>query len=566
MLRLRLAGRLALVLVLAWVGVAAQKMPRLPGRVAVSTVTGGSSTTLTISDLTLDGAFQFPTGAHGDGKSMIFDVGLGYRAVGGVAHVFTHTLGGNVIEWVVPTLKTAGASGSNSYYNDATLYAEWGDVLSNGGAGTRDDTQPDPTPGFASFQLNCAAQDWGGSAGLFWHEAASRIYKTYRADYPQGDASYTACYNGAATATDPYWGYGTLVSKVGTVGTAAGVGTWRTSTWRYKGLSRGLGEVPSAWQSSFGGNRLYLWGGGYSSLLCNPDLDDSAGLSIALFDDTALPITQGNAVTIAVPLSRLGKWCNAGNSETITGLAEARNNLATPSRTGVFDYLDQITGAVMLDNGAKSGLLSFEWVVAGNIQYSNSHLARAGGDSLLRVYKLSDLATVYGAGGTGSNSVTYDTVGRITYPDVDYTGPAMHSGPTVSCASFSGTVGTVDGTATCASHGLNDGEDFYLYGASDSTFNVSYEVISHTMNTLVVQRARSMDFFSSASASGTLTIKPAWGNSPEPMNCCILQTQYQSVAADQVNRKIYVLVPIAFGGYTNASATSWRLVVYRYSY
>jgi hypothetical protein len=397
---------------------------------------GGGTGVLTGADLTHLGAFELPL-SQTDGSEGFFNHGLTVKETGGVETIMVITSLGNVLEYSIPAAKT-------SAFNEATLVANWGDIVSPYKVNYADVADP---------QLILTA--------LHYSRADGYLYWTYRNPYA-----------GSGEAANPFWGRSSLDTDNHV---ATPEGSWRADSVGWGALSAAIADVPADFAAAYmSGKTVALMGGGIHSIVSLSG--DSAGPCLAGIDPSSLPATQASEVA----------------NQEVVSFKDAYNSVDYPGPpvrslrpTGV-DAIDSdwenfgwgnsywlehdcCYGGAWIRTATKQGVVFLCSFACGYMNYVRSEPACEYIDSRLVVYDEADLAAAILAG--TPSAPTPSAVIDLPFQDVNFsTDTPFVYAPTIDISSIT-RVGDVF-TITAPSHGLSDGVYRYkIFGATDPLYN-----------------------------------------------------------------------------------------------
>jgi hypothetical protein len=225
--------------------------------------TGGvtSPAALLLSDLTLVGAFNMPTGDSGDNNSY----GLTYKYIATVRHFFyvRFTGGTHLVRASDPGTTASSPYPTATFENDYGVFAQNRDIINDNDCETVPGTPPHVIP---CGQIQSVHVDQS-TGNLWWN--------------------YADVYDSCCTGPDASFGYSTMNDAAHTV---TDVGFWGLSGLTLKYFNTGLTDIPAWFLTKYGissTQRMAAGMGGYQSIVANGPA--SLGPVLSTFSPTSLP-------------------------------------------------------------------------------------------------------------------------------------------------------------------------------------------------------------------------------------------------------------------------------------
>jgi len=308
----------------------------------LSTVLPGQKPVIQPSDISYLGMFYVPPTVNG--RSTRYELGLAFRRVGGVKHLFAGS--NNVFEMSVPVEKSAAP------YNTAALAHDWGGIS-------------------GSWQT-------GATRGIYWDEIDKRLYQVMGDYYSPAPADKRVVY------------YATIDDAAGTKVVS---GPWAVTNLTYKMVMGGVVGIPDWFATQYlGGKRIALgFGGAYSTMGQNGP--GSAGPAMTAIAPPP-PSTPQFSALADTPL--IAHWWNGNQYQAPMRWARTPDMNLKPSYkpsamwldggiwntlngVGYWTWVDLFEAAgVWIDLPTKHGMLFAPALATGDVWYESSDTRYTG--------------------------------------------------------------------------------------------------------------------------------------------------------------------------------------------
>ncbi len=372
----------------------------------------------------------------------------------------------------IPPLKTAPP------FNVATEVKRYGDVYD----GKRVDLD-DRTPNHDFL-------------GCYWDEPTQRWYATYGNGYgAAGDGNATSIVVASLEEGEPD----------AASGSGSGLAAYKFERLGYKYRQTGILAIPPDFAATYTkGRRLGAGFGGYFSAFQSAG-GVSMGPSVVAFDPPK------SAHLASLPWTPLVQY--PVSPEPGRGKRANRPKGAAPIRqtfdrwpNDKYSWTDWVGGAAWIRTDTVQGLAFFISIGTGDAQYINSQFGAEGAETWVQIYDEADLARV-AQGKARPDDIQPRNEWKMRYPGLNYDAFPFAS-ESRACTSVAAKGAQL--TFECPNHGYEAEQRIRLYGATVKDFNDGYAIDAvidrdHFTASNVVRSS-----FSSATTSGTLTIRPLW--------------------------------------------------------